>query len=135
MSKFKKNLKSMSAEQVTEKLGDWCEEYGANLTDNDIGTLRTLFNAATLVVGGHYLALSSVAAEKNGVETKDKGSDDILAAVASAAGARGQSAAKIRDYVELVRESQKAADDMGYKETRNPLKKIKIAVKASKMLG
>ncbi len=142
--KFKNSLETLSADQVTEKLGNWCEKMGSTMTDQDKGLTRTFFSAAKLARKEHCNILLEVAAVKNGIDLngkdfKGKDFETVLAAVATAVEKRGgTSAANVREYVDLVTKAKKAASDKGYKKTKNPIKAIKdtkMALKEFKNLG
>ena len=118
--KFKQSLEALSADQVTEKLGDMCEKIGLIRTDKEKGIVKTYFNLAGQI--GDFNTLKFIAAGKNGLDGDKAG----LAEIASAVEARGsQSAVKIQAYLELLREAKEAVYDNGYNAARRPIKLLK----------
>jgi hypothetical protein len=129
----KKSLEAMDADQVTEKLGDYLEKLGGMYTDKEKGMLRTAFNTTLLAQKVHSVALIHVAAEKNGVQSRGVVLDDIAAAVADAAEARGsQSAAKVRDYLQLQERFKAKARELVIEENAKGSGWIKTVIRGTK---
>ena len=92
----------MSADQATEKLGEYLEKVILNLTDKNIGNVKTGFKAVYLTLTGHRHGLVRVAAEKNGVPYKKQWNEwGALLAIVAASEKRGSSAGiKIKNYTD-----------------------------------
>lgn len=113
MSKrFSAKLRTLSVDQVTDKVGDYCEKRLQVLTDRNKGSLRTAFNVLAMLKTEHAMDLIHVAAEKNGVEFN--GHDTTIAAIGQAAQKRGDpAAAKILDCANVVDKIRRTALERG----------------------
>ena len=135
--KYKQYLQTLSADHVAKKLGNWCEDMGRIMTDKETGTVSKLLTASIVAFNQHCNNLLEVAAEKNGVAKGiDKNFEKTLEAIAVAVEARGsQSAVQIRSYVELVKKAKQAANRLGYNETKNPIKAMRLGAEGFKLVG
>lgn len=129
-------LRTLSADEVNRKLGDWCAKQHGILADKNTKTLGTAFGAALHFRREDVGVIANVAAELNGVDPAAcKGFDGTLAAIAEATEARGSNSAdKIRAYVDHVAKAKEATPEFDQK-TKNPLKilnKIKSAIENGK---
>jgi hypothetical protein len=139
--KFRNELEAMDVDQVTAKLADHYEKYDRIMTDKKKGTVKTLFNASTLLLK-ECAILEMVAARKNGIRAEAYSAAEgsrWSEIIASAAEVRGNSqavasAAKIRKHIQLEAEAEKAAYKALY-GVRSPLKRAKIFVAAYKNFG
>jgi hypothetical protein len=107
--KFRESLEALSADQVTEMLGDLCEKTDALMADRTKGSITTLFSAVALSITERRETLADMAAKKNKVTYKGSDFEAQLAAIADAVEARDSlSAVKIREHVLLVESVERA---------------------------
>jgi hypothetical protein len=106
--KTRAELQALSADQVTERLGNVCEQLTQCLTDKSIGPLHTVFRMIGITMMEHLRSLREIAADKNGIT--DIRHEEGLAAIVAATEKRGSDAArKIKVHIDAVQRFKDAA--------------------------
>lgn len=131
----KRKLKKLSVDETLVKLGECCEKLGLIRSDKSLGMFKTLSREGQVHQSENSDLLVEVAAEKLNV-VPEGGFYKTLDAIASAAEAQGhgQSAAKIRAYVEMINRTDKR-NKLLHGGTLNPVKYMKNRLKAAKNKG